>query len=192
MGEEGGLKGAIETWAWQRFTRPVTFSRAPAAADRPWEHPHRTAAVTIGSTTVGRVSVIDMALRRAMSEHLSAWAVCWAELRLNGLETLDRPAEPLGRIPAYPLVEMDFSILVPRKTPYGEVIRNISGFDHALLKQVRFVGSYEGAAIGEGHRSLTFRTVVGDETRTLLDKDTGAFRREFEQHLENCGYAIRA
>jgi phenylalanyl-tRNA synthetase beta chain len=188
----GYLKGAIETWVWQRFSRRAVFSRAAANADRPWEHPHRTAVVTIDGVTAGRISVIDMALRRDMSEHLSAWAVCWAELRLNGLDTLDHLAEPLGRIPAYPLVEMDFSVLVPRAMPYAEVVKNFAKFNHALLKQIRYVGSYEGDAIGPDHRSLTFRTVVGDVARTLTDQDTAAFRHKFEEHLRRCGYEIRS
>jgi phenylalanyl-tRNA synthetase beta chain len=187
----GRLKGAIETWAWQRFAHRVAFSRAAAGADRPWEHPHRTAAITIDGVTAGRISVIDLALRRAMSEHLSAWAVAWAELRLNGLETLDHLAEPLGRVPAHPLVEMDFSILVPRSTPYTEVAGRFAEFDHPLLRQIRYVGSYEGESVGPQHRSLTFRTVVGDDARTLADQDTSAFRDQFEQHLKRCGFEIR-
>ncbi len=187
----GRLKGAIETWAWQRFSRRVTFSHAAAGADRPWEHPRRTATVSIGDMTAGSVSVIDMALRRKMSDHLSAWVVAWAELRLTGLETLEHTAEPLGQIPAHPLVEMDFSILVPQATPYTDVARNFSRFDHALLKQIRYVGSYEGQSVGPGWRSLTFRTVVGDDTRTLGDRDTGDFRHRFEQYLKDCGYEVR-
>jgi phenylalanyl-tRNA synthetase beta chain len=186
------LKGAIEGWAWQRFARRVTFSRAAAEADRPWEHPHRTATVLVDGLTAGRVSVIDRALRQAMSEHLSAWAIVWAELRLDGLETLDHLAEPLGRVPAHPLVEMDFSILVGKATPYSEVVRRLTEFDHTLLKRIRYVGSYEGQAVGPGQRSITFRTVVGDDARTLAEEDVSAFRGEFEQHVKGCGFEIRS
>ena len=89
------LKGTLEGWAWQRFARPAEFVHADAAPDRPWEHPHRTAEVRIAGQDVGRLSVVDMALRRAMDEHLTAWAVAWAELRLSGLERLAPLTESL-------------------------------------------------------------------------------------------------
>jgi hypothetical protein len=38
---------------------------------------------------------------------------------------------------------------------------------------------------------LTGRTVVGDDTRTLVEQDADAFRRDFEKHLLACGYEIR-
>ncbi|UCC32306.1 MAG: hypothetical protein JSU86_08490, partial [Phycisphaerales bacterium] len=140
----------------------------------------------------GRISVVGMSLRRAVDEHLTAWGIAWAELCLSGLEQLGPVTEPLDGIPEYPLVEMDFSVLVPRSARYEKIVKELTSFDHPLLRRIRFVGSYEGDAVGPDRRSLTFRTVVGDETRTLVDEDANAFRRQFEQHLASCGYEIRA
>ncbi|MEK7757021.1 MAG: phenylalanine--tRNA ligase subunit beta, partial [Planctomycetota bacterium] len=79
------LKAAVTAWTWQQFARSVSFSATTAAQDRPWEHPCRTAAVTIDGAPAGRMSVIDVSLRRAMDEHLAAWSIAWAEVRLTGL-----------------------------------------------------------------------------------------------------------
>jgi len=185
------LKGAIEGWAWRRFTRPVAFSQVAPVPDRPWEHPQRTAGVSINGKDVGRISVIDRPLRRVMDEHLAAWCIVWAELRLSGLENLDSPAEPLGAIPEHPVVEMDFSFLVPVSTRYAEVVEKLAVFHHPLLKQLRFVDCYQGEQIQSGQRSLTIHTVCGEDTRTLVEEDTNAFRRDLERHLAGCGYEIR-
>ena len=185
------LKGAIEGWTWDRFARHAEFVQATPEPNQPWEHPQRCAAVLIDGQTTGRVSVVDLALRRKVDEHLAAWAIAWAELRLSGLESLDHRTEPLGAIPEYPLVEMDFSVLIPRSTRYGEVVDKLASFDHALLKRIEYIGSYEGDRIEAGQRSLTFRTIVGDDSRTLVDEDASAFRRELERHLARCGYEIR-
>lgn len=185
------LKGAVEGWAWQRFARSVEFTRVPAGPQRPWEHPYRTAGIRIDGNTVGRISVVDMALRRAMDEHLTAWGIAWAELRLSGLEHLSDVTEPLAVIPEFPLVEMDFSILVPRSTRYSGVVEELALFEHPLLKRIRFAGSYEGEAIAPDQRSLTFRTILGDNARTLADDDLSAFRRRFEGYLTDRGYEIR-
>ncbi len=185
------LKGAIEGWAWQRFAQQVVFARVEADPARPWEHPRRTAEVSIDGTALGRVSVVDLPLRRVMDEHLSAWGIAWAELRLDGLDTVRQRAEKLGTIPEYPLVGMDFSFLVPAATEYAEVSKRLASFAHPLLKYTRYVGSYAGESIGSSVRSLTFRTVVGDDTRTLVEDDAVAFRKEFERHLADCGYEVR-
>jgi len=185
------LKGAVSAWAWRRFGRSAAFSLAAAAADRPWEHPHRTATVMVGDVIAGRIGVVDMGLRRAMDEHLVPWGIAWAEVALDPLALLPPLTERIGAIPAFPLVEMDFSFLVPRATRYGEVAQRLRTFEHPLLKCVRFVGSYEGDKIAEDRRSLTIRTVIGDDARTLVDEDATSFRQSLEQHLLRYGFEIR-
>ncbi len=185
------LKGAIEGWVWARFARGVSFEQVTPDPSKPWEHPQRTAAILIDGLAAGRVSVVDLSLRQKVDEHLASWAIAWAEIRLSGLESLDHRTESLGTIPNYPLVDMDFSILVPRSARYGEVAEKVGAFEHSLLKRTEYVGSYEGDRIEGDRRSLTFRTIVGDDKRTLVDEDANAFRGEFEQHLQRCGYEIR-
>jgi phenylalanyl-tRNA synthetase beta chain len=205
------LKGAIEGWAWQRYARPIAFMPLePDSGDldgagpsfqsvEPWIHPHRTARVLLGERTIGYVSVIGRTLRRAMDEHLAQWSIAWAELRLNGLVAAPLVdgkqsltlTEVLGTIPEYPVVEMDFSFLVPAATQYTEVLEKLASFRNPLLEQLRYVGSYEGESIRSDRRSLTVRTVCGDDTRTLEEEDLTAFRLRFEEHLAQCGYEIR-
>ncbi|MCH7592563.1 MAG: phenylalanine--tRNA ligase subunit beta, partial [Planctomycetes bacterium] len=183
------LQGAIQAWGWQLFAKPIAFTQAKP--QHKWEHPQRTAAIAIDGAEFGRISLVVPELRRAMDEHLGAWSIAWAELRLSGLEEVGRGAEPLEVIPSYPLVELDFSILVTKSMPFETVVTQLGGFSHPLLRQIRFVGSYEGKSVGPDRRSLTFRTVVGDDARTLVDADTQAFRGQFEKHLIGCGYEIR-
>lgn len=186
------LKAAVSAWTWQQFARTVSFSAATAAKDRPWEHLHRIAAITIEGVPAGRISVVDVSLRRAMDEHLAAWSIAWAELRLTGLEGLQPLTEPLAATPSFPLVELDFSLLVAKAARYADIVADLRRFDHSLLKMIRFVTSYEGEAIPKDRRSLTFRTVLGEESRTLTDADAEAFRAGFERHLKSCGYGLRA
>ncbi len=185
------LKGSIETWGWIRFGRRVTFARTAADPPKPWEHPQRTAAVIIECRDLGRISVIDVALRRAMDEHLGAWSVCWAELRLSGLESLEPMTESLDRIPEFPLVELDFSLLVARSHRFDAVVGKLNAFAHPHLRRMAYVSSYEGDAIDKQQRSLTFRTVLGHPQRTLTDGDVNDFRTAFESHVTHCGYGIR-
>jgi hypothetical protein len=38
---------------------------------------------------------------------------------------------------------------------------------------------------------LTFRTRIGDPSRTLADDDLVAFRKSFQEHLKQCGLELR-
>ncbi len=185
------LKGAIEAWSWQMFTRRPRFTATKARPGCAWDHAHRTAALSIGGVDVGRASVVDLSLRQRIDEHLGAWGIAWAELCLDGIAELAPEAEPLGRIPDHPRVELDYSLLVPAEVRFADVVTRLEAFDHSLLKQIRYVGSYEGESVGAGQRSLTLKTIIGDDNRTLVDDDTNTFRSAFEKHLTDSGFDIR-
>jgi phenylalanyl-tRNA synthetase beta subunit len=183
------LRTALTGWAWSQFGRAVRFREATAAPERPWEHPDRTARVLVDGTTAGRISVVDLPLRRAMDEHLGAWSIVWAELWLSHVQHLEKVNETLGAIPAHPLAEMDFCLVVPRLTRSDEVVAGLSSFEHKLLRSIRYISSFE-SKMDVNRRRVTFRTVIGDESRTLVDADLDAFRAAFERHVADCGYEI--
>ncbi|MEK6675503.1 MAG: phenylalanine--tRNA ligase subunit beta, partial [Planctomycetota bacterium] len=185
------LKRSIEEWAWCGFHRSVSYLRGKENQDRPWESFSRMGEVVVEDQSIGRIGVLDVSIRRAMDEHLGAWSIAWAELRLNGLESLPPKTEKLGRIPEFPLIEVDFSLLVPATTAYSVVAGQFATLGFPLLREVRYVGSYEGGAIPSDRRSHTFRAVIGHENRTLTDADADAFRSDFERHVRQFGYEIR-
>jgi len=125
-----------------------------------------------------------------MDEHLSAWGIVWAELHLTALAELPRKPEALGTIPAFPVVEMDFTLVVPRSVRYAEASSRLGKLDHPLLKSIRFVTSYDDEKPG-GRRSLTFRCQLSDNQRTLTVADTAAFRDTFEKFVSQSGYEIK-
>lgn len=186
------MKNALTSWSWRRFGRQIDFAPASPRTVRPWEHVHRTGSVVLDGKPIGRMSVVDLALRRRMDEHLAAWSIVWAELRLSGLESVGALNEPLGVIPPFPHVELDFSIVVPRSERFATVARNLQGLRSDLLTATRFVTSFEGDPLPADRRSLTFRCVLGDEKRTLAEEDVTAFRAAFESHTRRCGYDLRA
>lgn len=186
------LKSAIERWAWQHYARRIGYvpDESGKGAD-PWVAAARHASILLEDTQVGNLSVIDAALKRKMDEHWAAWSIAWAELRLDSLAALTPRTETRSTIPAFPLVEMDFSFVVPATTPFRQIAAALGRFEHAAHRQTRFVDSYESKSVGPGKRSLTVRLVAGDAARTLSQADTDDFHAAFETHLKGCGYEIR-
>lgn len=186
-----GLKRSLEGWAWERFSRPISFSPATADARAPWEDPQRTAAIVIDGRTIGRLGVVPVTLRRLMDEHLAPWTIGWAEIGLeDALEVTPRIARP-GAIPPFPLVEVDLSVVVARRARFAEVSAHMASFQHPLLRGLRFLGHYEGEPLRADQRSLTFRAVAGDDARTLTDADVTGLRDALETHVRKAGHEIR-
>lgn len=182
------LKGAVERWAWSVLTRGVAY--APTSPDGRWGDPNKCAGVRVDGADCGQIGVIPLPMRRAIDEHLSAWAVAWAEIRLDDLAELPPKVETLGTVPAFPVVELDFTFHAPRARRYPAVADDLAAFEHDLLKRITFVSSFEGASLGPDRRNLTVHTVLGDDRRTLVESDVEGFRRAFAAHLRSRGYEI--
>ncbi len=185
------LKGLIEAWAWQTIGRPATYL-LPEAADLPaWAHEYKTACVVIGGRTVGMASVVPLVMRRRMDEHLANWGIAWAQIALGPLAAMPPVDERRSRVPEFPEVELDFSMLVDAVLSFNDVSARLSQFDDPLLRRISYVGAYEGKSIPPGKRSLTYRTRIGAADRTLVENDLVAFRNAFEKHISACGFELR-
>ncbi len=185
------LKGVIENWSWQVLDRPADFAAADANPARPWEHEHKTASIRIAGNAVGRVSAIPLALRQRMDEHLAAWSLVWAEFDLDPLANLGEHVEKLPPVPAFPEVDLDFSILVDASRRYTDVTETLSQFDDAILNRITFIESYEGKSVAAGKRALTLRARVGHKEKTLEESDLARFHESITTYLNGCNMELR-
>ena len=185
------LKGDLETWSWQVLGVPLAFALANETPRPQWAHVQKTAAVTVRGNTVGTVSAVPLTLRRAMDEHLSTWAIAWAEIELEPLASVAADAVTLAAIPEAPEVELDFSVLVDAAVSFGAAGDKLAAFDHPLLRRITYADSYEGKSIPAGKRSLTYRTRIGAADRTLVEEDVADFRKTFEAFITRCGFQLR-
>ncbi|GJM23960.1 MAG: phenylalanine--tRNA ligase beta subunit [Phycisphaerae bacterium] len=185
------LKGDLETWAWETLGCGLQYEPASSNAGRPWTHEHKTAQIIANGKAIGTVSVCPLAMRRNIDEHLSAWSIAWAEINLELLHDFKVEFQQLRRVPEYPEVELDFSLLIDATSPYATVNENLARFDDPLLRKISYVGAYEGKSVPTGKRSLTYRVLFGSPERTLAEDDVSAVRASFEKHIGSCGYELR-
>ncbi len=185
------LKGALETWALQVLGVSPAYARLERSARLPWEHAYKSAAVLLNGENIGTVSVLPLELRNRIDEHLKAWSVAWAELRLDRISTARPQAHALQPVPSHPRIDLDFSVLTELERDYVELAEAVARFEHPLLVNVTYVGSYTGKSIPAGKRGLTLRTRIGDPERTRVDEDVNSFRESFESHLRRCGLELR-
>ncbi len=70
-------------------------------------------------------------------------------------------------IPKYPAIELDLAVLVPRKTVWEDIIKNILETESGVVQGVKLFDVYEGKGVESGKKSLAFRVIYRSDERTL-------------------------
>ncbi len=184
------LKGSVCKWIMEVLNEPVLFDSVTTSAV-PWERPNQTVVGRIGETTLGRLSVVPLDLRRRIDEHLSAWSIAVAELDLTAISALRPVVRPLPAVPEFPTVQLDFSVLVDASRRFEELRPVLSSFKNDHLQRMTFEGAYQGEGLPPNTRSLLLRLRIGDSRRTLLEEDIRSVSDAFEQFLTRNGLQLR-
>ncbi len=195
-----GKKAAFELWGqmhtllagWTGTTFEMTPVYAETDAAHAWEDDARVAVVSLKDREMGRVSVIDPELMNRIDERLKSWAFVVAEIELESICDLLGHHEKLPSVPRFPQVALDFSVLADAGLRFANIREAVDGFDHPLLRRVAFVEAYEGGSVPQGKRSLTLRTQIGHEDRTLEEKEIQEFQERFRKMLTAQKLELRA
>jgi phenylalanyl-tRNA synthetase beta subunit len=148
--------------------------------------------VKLDGRPAGRATVLSLACRQRIDERLRGWSVALAEVGLAGLgEGLHRYGK-LAPVPEHPRVRLDFSFVADARRRYAQIAQDLSAFEHALLVDLCYVGSFEGGSVPAGKRSFTLRAEIGRSDRTLTDADVQSFRAAFTSFLGKLGLELRA
>jgi phenylalanyl-tRNA synthetase beta chain len=185
------VKTDIETFALQVLDAHVSFV-AVGEAQFPWEQPAKSAKVLMDGKLVGRITAVPEKCKRSIDEHLAAWSIVVAELNLSAVSERSVQDKKLIPIPVYPRIDVDFSLLSPASRQYAEIEQALARYDHALLRRLAFVDSYEGGSVPAGQRSFTFRATIADASRTLTEADIQSFRSHFIEFVQGQGLSLRS
>lgn len=184
------LRTALDDWGLRILNEAPVFR--PASAKAPWEDADRLAEIFLADRPLGRITLLPLACRQRVDEHLAAWSIAVAELNLEAVADLIDRHSKLPTVPRYPQVKLDFSVIIDASRRYDAVAVELRRFSHAALKHLTFVEAYEGGSIPEGRRSLLLRAEIGLTDRTLTDEDIRQFQQAFREFLKSCGMELRS
>ena len=97
-----------------------------------------------------------------------------AELDLSALFELTERPVLYSRLPRFPSIVRDVSLLVDRKVSVADLIMGAENENANYFVGVSFVGTYEGEGIGDSKRSVTLRFEYRADDRTLRDEEVDA------------------
>ncbi len=147
----------------------VTF----AAAEEPFLHPGRSAAVEIGAATVGWIGEVHPLVCREWDLEAAAGFEIEAGA-LIGAATVG--VEVYEDVTTFPAAHQDLAVVVPVEVTATAVRDAILAGGGALLRSARVFDLFEGEQLGEGRKSLALRLEFRAADRTLTDEEVAPLR----------------
>ncbi len=136
-------------------------------------------AVYLGEENIGVLGNL-----KTINQSLKSVSGVYAELKISEKLGLERNIK-YESVSIYPTVERDLSILIDSYVSFGLINETIKKNAGKSLVYSRLYDIYEGKSIASGKKSLTFRLVFQNKTRTLTEKEIDKDFRRILKGLED-------
>ena len=156
-------KGALEHMHRAVHMEPLGFARINKplwADDKLWLN------VTYEGEPIGFIGLLS--LRSARRSGIKRSMTVLFEIDAERLVPLASRQNRYSRLPEYPCVDFDLSIVFDEKITWAEIYETAIKVE--LVKEVRFIDEYRGPQAGEGKKSVSFRTRIGSDEGTLTSE----------------------
>ena len=94
-------------------------------------------------------------------------------------------------LPKYPSVQLDVSLVIPKRNMAGDIMKTIQKTDQKLIKDVELIDEYTGDKISEDKRGLTYSITYRASDRTLRDSEVETVHKQVLERLKKNGAEIR-
>jgi phenylalanyl-tRNA synthetase beta chain len=172
-------KGAVETLLSGLKLEGVRFERLPEAEC--WTlRPGHAARIVAQERALGRVGELHPAVGKAYDLKQPAFVF---ELDVAAVEALVSSIRFRMRIPRFPAVTRDVTLVVDRGLEAQAVLDAIEGMRVDLLEGVQLVAVFSGDPIPSGKRSLSFRLTYRSPDQTLEDSEINTLQQSVTDRL---------
>ena len=157
----------MEALAFAQLKKPIW------AEDKLWIN------ITARGEVIGDMGLVS--LKAARDAGIKRNLAVLFELDVEKLTPLASRQNTFTHLPAYPLVDFDLSVAFDEKVTWAEIFAVASKVE--LVKDVRFIDEYRGAQVGEGRKSVTFRTWIGSDEGTLTSEKIETITKQMVKKL---------
>lgn len=180
------MKGLIEALMTALHVEKVSFERN---TELEYMHPGRTANLLINGKVAGFFGEIHPQVAKNYSLDTRVYM---AELDLATILKGINKNLSYTPLPKYPATTRDIAMLVSTDVLVGDLEKVIKQRGGKLLESVELFDVYQGEQIEAGMKSVAYKLVFRDNTRTLEDEDVQKVMKKILNGLEmNCGAKLR-
>lgn len=191
----GTLQSFLDTFGVK--TREETAETVP-----PYSHPSKCAAMMVqpfGGLTAGgahhdtapEIAVVYEVHPAVLKNFGITAQVAAFEINFTRLAALNRNETLYKPLPRFPGIEIDISVLVPKRTPVRGILELIKHSDQKLISNISLIDTFEGKNLGEDKKSFTFRVLLQSPDRTLTDSEMKQVQERIFKNLQHNNFAIR-
>ena len=175
------LQGAVESLGVQVM---------PKRSDgQPVQHPGRVGELVVRGQSVGFLYEVHPGILKNF-DIKSRVAV--AEVNLQAIMDMSIDTRrKYQEIPKYPSVQLDISMVIPKKNLAGDYHKAIAKTDQKLIANVDLIDEYTGDKIDADKRGLTYSVTYQAKDRTLTDQEVEAVHKQVLERLKKSGAEIR-
>ena len=154
----------------------------------PWFDGPASLSVRAADRTIGHLGIPTATVLKLYPRGM---VLACFELGLQALLDLPKTSMAFREPPRFPVSEKDYSILLPKDKPFGELEEILNRFSHPMILERTFLFAYEGTGELADVRSFTFRFSLYKPDATLTGDEIDAFHNEFLTFLNKHGLRIR-
>jgi len=175
-----GLQGVLEEVGLELKTTKSCLTH---------QHPGRLADLFFRDKNVGQTYELHPQIAKNFGLKTT---VIIAEVDLETIHDMKIDQRPTFKeLPKYPAIQLDVSILIPRKEPAEKYSEAIGKTDKTLIKSIELTDEYQGENIGKDKRSLTYSITYRSDKETLTDDQVSHVHQKVLKSLKSTGAIIR-
>lgn len=163
------MRGALDALALSMFGPGARTVVEPAAPESDAWHSQAHARLTVVTGDGRQVEVARFGLvsDAALKAYDLDEPVVAAEVRIDDLIALFPPRALATRLPAFPGIERDLSLVVAERVGWAQIDELVRSLAVDRLISCSFVGTFRSEQLGAGLKSVTVRLAFRDPDRTL-------------------------
>ncbi len=150
-----------------------------------WYHPGRSGVIKLGPKVVlGHFGEFHPKTLETLD---ASGPLCGFEVFVDAIpEPKAKPTrtKPKLDLSAFQAVKRDFAFVVDRAVEAGVILRAAAGADKKLITGVSVFDVFEGAALGEGKKSVAIEVAIQPAERTLTDEDFEALAGKIVENVK--------
>ncbi|MBU0706515.1 phenylalanine--tRNA ligase subunit beta [Patescibacteria group bacterium] len=176
------LQGAVESLGIQVLP--------PRAKDRvAAHHPGRVGELVVLGKVVGYLYEVHPQIRKNfdIKPRVTVAEVDVQAILDMNIDTRKKYTE----LPKYPSVQLDVSMVIPKRSMAGDYLNTIQKTDQKLITGVELIDEYTGDKIAADKRGLTYSITYQAPDRTLTEAEVEAVHRQVLERLKKNGAEIR-
>ncbi|WP_040981773.1 phenylalanine--tRNA ligase subunit beta [Oceanobacillus jeddahense] len=193
----GALTGLWHNHPWQQEKKPVDFYVAKGIVEGLFAHlelnvsfvqtkmedmhPGRCAEIRINGKGIGYVGQVHP----LVAKDFDVKETYVFEIDLEPVFSAHQAAPSFTDIPRYPSVTRDIAFILDSDVPAGDVQVVIEEEGVPLVKEVSIFDVYQGEHMEEGKKSVAYRLLYQDPSRTLKDDEVDASYQAIIEKVNN-------